>query len=66
MKNYHCEWWIEKLLPVLDKLIKAFDGEEDRTFWNDIYVFRKGGMSGPPSTATGWITNFFPYVGREK
>ncbi|TNV77926.1 hypothetical protein FGO68_gene3151 [Halteria grandinella] len=63
--QYDCDWWIQYLLPVLDKLILAYKGEVDKQFWNSIYVFREGGGSGPPSAATGWIINFFPYIGDE-
>ena len=65
LRNYDCDWWLECLIPVIDKLIKAYEGEVDKTFWNEIYIYRKGGGSGPPSTATGWITTFFPYIGDE-
>ncbi|TNV78068.1 hypothetical protein FGO68_gene16975 [Halteria grandinella] len=66
LRQYGCDWWIDYLLPILDKLILAYKGEVDKQFWNSIYVFRKGGGSGPPSSATGWIINFFPYINTQK
>jgi len=62
LRSYDCDWWIDYLMPVIDKLIRAYEGEIDKTFWNCIYVHRPGGGSGPASKATGWIINFFPYV----
>lgn len=62
LREYDIEWWINALIPVLDKFIKAYQGEIDKTFWNDIYVFRDGQPSRSSPTATGWIVNFFPYL----
>lgn len=62
LREYDIEWWINALIPVLDKFIKAYQDEIDKTFWNDIYVFRDGQPSRSSPTATGWIVNFFPYL----
>lgn len=37
LKTFDLDWWINKLLVVLDKLIAAYKGEIDKDFWNDIY-----------------------------
>jgi len=40
LRVFDLDWWIDKLLIVLDKLIAAYKGEIDKDFWNDIYHFR--------------------------
>lgn len=62
LDEFDMDWWVPHILPVIDKLIEAHKGKVDRVFWNDIYQYRAGKPSGGTlSTATGWITLFFPY-----
>jgi len=54
------KWWLDKLVPVVDKICKAgIDRKIDTGFWSEIYKY-KGGSGGP--YITGWITTFFPYL----
>ena len=62
LKKYHIFWWIEHLLPILDKFIKAFEGEEDKIFWNSIIKRVEPARSETKNYADGWILNLFPYV----
>jgi len=52
-------WWTEKLLPILQKFIDAYDGKIDSEFWKCIYK-EPGGSGGIRSS--GWCNVFFPYI----
>ncbi len=53
-------WWLDALLPVVDKICEAaIDHKIDPDFWRRIYSFDSG--SGY-AYASGWITVFFPYL----
>ena len=56
---YGCTWWTDHMLPWLDRIAAAADGNEDRELWETIY--KTMDMSGGPYVG-GWITQFFPYV----
>ncbi len=64
LAKYELKWWIDYLLPILEKFLSVFDGEIDANFWNCSYkINRFGGPgSGSYSVVNGWINNFFPYV----
>lgn len=54
-------WWTASLLPLLDQLIAAADGEPDPTFFRAIYKPRAAyGWD----RITGWIARLYPYVGQ--
>lgn len=57
--EYDLRWWTDSLLPVLEQLVAAREGNVDRPFWNSLY--KRDGMSGDP-WVTGWINTFFPYL----
>ena len=64
LAKYELDWWISKLLPIIDKMVSAaVDGEEDPHFWDSIYKIVSIGGSGAVNKVNGWITNFFPYLG---
>ena len=50
--------WCELLHQLVDKFIEAFDGIEDKTFWNTI-VHESGGSG--PSYIGGWISVLNPF-----
>lgn len=58
--TYGLEWWVSRLRPVLDEFVLAAGGQPTTKFWKAIYkpVEAYGGK-----VATGWITDFFPYLG---
>ena len=63
LTRFDLDWWISKLLPITDKLIKvAVDGEKDPDFWDSIFSIVKKNFCGQKPRINGWITNFFPYV----
>ena len=37
LSKYGVEWWIVKLLPIIDKIVAAaVNGEQDEHFWNSV------------------------------
>lgn len=59
LRQYDLGWWIDELQPVLEKLVKAANGEVDQAFWQSIYKIHQG--SGGPYI-NGWLLAFFPYL----
>jgi len=69
LSRYGLTWWIEKLLPVLDRFVGASQGSIDVSFWKDIYQRHPEGSDSygdPLETFSGWIGCFFPYYHNEK
>lgn len=65
--KFGLEWWISKLLPIVDKIVAAaVDGECDPDFWNSVGKVVSPGGSGAVPRLNGWIGNFFPYIGSSK
>jgi hypothetical protein len=60
LETYDLHWWISRLRPILDEFIKTIQGRPDREFWQAIYKPKK---SYSRESATGWITDLFPYLG---
>ena len=56
------DWWIPHLIPILEKFLKAYDGEQDEMFWNCSYKAHYKGGSGGYTSVNGWINTFFPYI----
>lgn len=65
LSKFDLEFWISKLLPVLDKFIEAASGKIDKTFWDCCYKAHSGG-SGVATTVKGWVTLFYPYDSSDK
>lgn len=60
LAEFNLEWWIDKLLPVLDEIVKSAKGNPSVDFWKSWYS--EGGGSGGPYV-TGHIVAFYPYLG---
>ena len=60
LSSFDLEWWTDRLIPILNNIIKSFDGSVDKSFWNSIYKHEDHGSGGPH--VTGWINEFFPYI----
>ncbi|CAG8501661.1 3395_t:CDS:1 [Ambispora gerdemannii] len=54
------DFWLDRLDPVIWKLVATYRGEIDEEFWSKVFS-RTGGGSGSPICWTGWISAFFPY-----
>ena len=61
------EWWVKELNPILDEFINVFDGKINLIHWRSIFkkVFEEGGCE-RRIQVDGWITKFYPYIGRDK
>lgn len=53
------DWWIDNLVPALQKFVDVFDGNVDESFWKQIYKLL-GGSGG--DRCSGWCNLLFPYV----
>lgn len=63
LAEYELDWWIKPLLPVLDQLVAASEGNPDIKFFDSFYKVEN--MSGGPY-ASGWCNTLFPYVNSYK
>jgi len=52
--------WSKILMPILDRFIKAYDGEIDCEFWNKMIKAEAIRGSGGYTYFNGWINVFFP------
>jgi Domain of unknown function (DUF4419) len=60
LETYELGWWVIRLRPILDELVRTADGQPCREFWRAIY---KPARAYGTETATGWIADLFPYLG---
>lgn len=61
LKGYQLDWWVDQLCPIIETIIETLQGKDHTSFWTSIY--KHDNKSGGPYV-TGWITKFFPYIGR--
>lgn len=64
LRQYKLDWWVDEMLPVLNKIVLASKGEVDKDFWRSMFKIHdlKQEMCGDPTTlADGWIVKFYPY-----
>lgn len=64
LRKYELDWWVDEMLPVLNKIVLASQGEVDKDFWRSMFKWHdlKHEMCGDPETlADGWIVKFYPY-----
>lgn len=63
LRQYQLDWWVDALVPILQKIVKTYTGEEvDKIFWYTIYKQWSTHGSGAATYVNGWITTFFPYL----
>ncbi|GAQ79529.1 hypothetical protein KFL_000320280 [Klebsormidium nitens] len=58
------DWWLETLVPVLEKLLETYKGHVDEDWWSRVMnKYERYGSGGGPGTTiySGWICAFFPY-----
>lgn len=58
LSRFDLEFWISKLLPILDKFIEAASGKVDKVFWDCCYKTHSTHGSGATTTVKGWVTLF--------
>lgn len=58
------DWWLCALKPVLAEFVKAARGQEDVSFWRNIYRFQPDQPQDGSGCweASGWITTLYPYI----
>lgn len=61
LKKYGLEWWIDELIPVLEKIKKSAEGDVDREFWRNLVKYQSDWICGLEGHVDGWIIKFFPY-----
>ena len=54
-------WWSDELAPVVDQLVKTYQGEVDLNFWGHILDAENMWGSGGTILINGWISKLFPY-----
>ena len=66
LRKYKLDWWIDEIEPILQKIAKASQGEQDPKFWKE--MFKEHDLEGPfecgdPRVVSdGWIVKFYPYL----
>jgi len=60
LATFNLEWWADRLVPILDEFVRTVQGQPSVSFWQAIYKPRKAYGT---DTVTGWIADFFPYLG---
>ncbi|CAG8517227.1 14506_t:CDS:1, partial [Dentiscutata heterogama] len=58
--NLELDFWLDRLEPVIAKLVDTYRGEVDEDFWGRVISMQMYG-SGGETNITGWIAAFFPY-----
>lgn len=69
LRQYELDWWIDELVPVLQKIAAATEGERDIAFWQSIIRKHDIPVEGeeicdytpPREKIDGWIVKFYPY-----
>ena len=65
LRKYQLDWWVDEMEPVLQKIVKASQGEVDKKFWKSMYKEHGNPeyeMCGDPNVISdGWVIKFFPY-----
>ncbi len=64
LRQYRLDWWVDEMLPVLNKIVLASQGEVDKEFWRGMFKWHdlEHEWCGDPETlADGWIVKFYPY-----
>jgi hypothetical protein len=59
--NLNMDFWLDRLDPVICKLIETYKGEVDEDFWAKIVSSRMFGSGGGYSIVGGWMSAFYPY-----
>ncbi|CAG8491950.1 25673_t:CDS:2 [Dentiscutata erythropus] len=59
--NLELDFWLDRLEPVILKLVATYNGDIDEDFWSRIMNKYTRYGSGGGTFITGWILGFFPY-----
>lgn len=61
LRKYKLDWWIDELMPVLDKIKKSAEGDIDKEFWRNMVKYEPDETCGLEGYVDGWIVKLFPY-----
>ena len=67
LRRYEMDWWVDEILPVLEKIKRASEGEVDKKFWRGMFKLheeQRDGDCGGTDTYDifdGWVVKFYPY-----
>ncbi|MCC8424194.1 DUF4419 domain-containing protein [Mucilaginibacter sp. UR6-11] len=61
LRKYKLDWWVDKMEPVLKKIVKASKGKKDKEFWQTMFKYHTIKRYGASTIIDGWIVKFFPY-----
>ena len=65
LKQYQLSWWIDEIVPILQKIIQTKKGNIDIKFWKSMIKEKSEPDLYDPDAQTtyisGWICKFFPY-----
>lgn len=60
--NIGLDWWLDRLDPVLERLVTTYRGNVDQDWWSRVLSAESGHQSGPyVKHISGWVCAFFPY-----
>ncbi|CAG8784066.1 22019_t:CDS:1, partial [Racocetra persica] len=59
--NLELDFWLDRLEPVIWKLVETYRGEVDEDFWGRIININTVFGSGGGTFISGWMLAFFPY-----
>ena len=67
LKKYDLEFWIDEIIPILDKIIETRKGNVDKEFWKKMYYNGDGSIKSSGETVKvkvikGWLCKFAPYA----
>ena len=60
--KYDLEWWVSKLVPVLQEFVNAKRGHINKSFWMKFVRRKEGSGYYDPSVYNGHFTVFFPFT----
>ena len=66
LKKYDLDFWIDEIIPILDKIIDTKKGNIDREFWKKMYYNVEGSIDSSGTTQKvqkikGWLLKFVPF-----
>lgn len=62
LRKYDLDDWVDKLTPILSKIVDTKRGKEDKKFWNDMIHIVPDKGPYEPGYIDGWFLNFFLYT----
>lgn len=71
LKKYDLDFWIDEIIPILDKIIETRKGNVDKEFWKKMYYNVEGSINSSGQTKKvkkikGWLLKFIPYDDKNK